>query len=789
MTPSPEAQRASQQFFLQTFGTLRLVGTANDTVLGDHGHQRRRLALLAILAAAGSRGRSRDQILGLLWPDATQEKARHSLDQLLYAIRNALDGPAFIGGNPLQLNPEFIGSDVLDFENALARGEDRTAVEMYRGAFLDGFYLTDAAEFEQWMEGERSRLKRAYTDALESLATKSDAARDFTAAVEWRQKLVDTDPVSSKHAVGLIRALMNAGDHSSALKYAQSHESLVTEQLGTSAGPAVAALVAEVRARSKTRLVAAAPAVSDESRLTPAPQPTSPEVGGEDRSPPSRAAESSPPTRRREFARYAVGVLAIAALLVASLSLRSRRGNAGSAASKGPSIAVLPLVNVGGDPSDAALVDGLSEDLMGVVAKIHGLRVIARTSAFAFRNSNLDAHHIADSLHVSDLLEGSVQRVGPRIRVQMRLVDGSDGSTRWSETYDRDLRDIFVVQSDIATAVAHELNIRLGGAMIAALRRPATHNVAAYEFYLRGTDAVLFRNDSTALLAVAYLKRAIALDSNYAAAYAGLSRAYSTLIIGELVTTPPQELAALAKAAAFKAVALDDSLAETHRSLGLVMETVYDFKTAEKELTESARMDPSEPRTHVALATLYHWRQRPPEALAEANRALESDPLSPSAHVEVALALCTNGRYAEGLAELKTVMAVQPPLFRTPLYLGFCYGMQKNWPAAIAAFRQSRGIRARAYLGYALGRAGQRQEAMTILEELMERAKRSNSVAAFEVAVVEAGLRDNDAAFAWLDRSVADLSLSAYIMLPLFDELHADPRFAQLQRRLGLQRV
>jgi serine/threonine-protein kinase len=191
------------------------------------------LALLAIVAASGSRGRSRDQLLGLLWPDASQEKARHSLDQLLYAIRTALGASVFTGGNPLRLNTEFITSDIGDFTNALDRGERESAVEMYRGPFLDGFYLSDAAEFEQWMESERARIERSYMDALETLAKNAENARDFAAAARWREKLVETDPVSSKHAIGLIRALMDAGDHAAALKYAKRYEKAVAQELGS----------------------------------------------------------------------------------------------------------------------------------------------------------------------------------------------------------------------------------------------------------------------------------------------------------------------------------------------------------------------------------------------------------------------------------------------------------------------------------------------------------------------------------------------------------------------------
>lgn len=818
MTNPPGETPAVPAFRLKTFGTLRLVGSEDDTVLGEHGHQRRRLALLAVLAASGERGRSRDQLLGLFWPDASQSRAQHSLGQLLYAIRTSLDGDAFTGTNPLRLNVAFITSDIGDFSDAIARGEFETAVEQYRGPFLEGFYLSDAPEFEQWMDAERGRIERSYIDALERLAKRAEEANDFAAAARWRQKLVETDPVSTKHATGLIRALMNAGDHAAALQYAERYEAIVTQELGTSVGPAVAALVAEVRERAKTESVvvrgaappAKQPRATDSSELvTPddaglqpgdAPvegsvAPASTEVSGVARpasaahEPVARGSEPLTPRfrgSRRTAARYGIAALALAALVVAAWWLRPRVADRPAPPTGAPSIAILPLTNLSGDSRDAALVDGLSEELIGVLAKIDRLRVVARTSAFVFRNSNLDVRQIADSLRVSNILEGGVQKVGQRIRVQVRLVDARDGSTRWSETYDRELKDIFLVESDIAAAVARELDLRLGGRSVAAVRRGPTQNIAAYELYLRGNDPANLRSDSAAHMALKYFSQAVALDSTYAAAYTGLARMYLRLRQGDFAGTSAREKYARAEEAALKAVALDDSLAEAHAALGLVRMHGYDFAAAEKELNHAVALDPGHSRIREWLSFLYYWTDRPAQVMAEANRAVENDPLSPTAHAELARALCANGQVAQGLARLRMLDAVKPPVARAASFKALCHGMNGDWTAAAAALPKNSGGINNALRAHALARTGQRAEALVTVEEFKNRWKRSCD-GAFLIAVVYAGLGDRDRAFEWLNQSVDDASFVPQLTLAVLDDLKADPRYSQFRRRVGLQ--
>src|SRR5215204_61290 len=192
-------------FRLQTLGSLAFQDCSGAAIPGQG--VRRRLALLAVLAVAGDRGRNRDSLLALFWPDASQERARHSLEQLLYAIRTSVSNEAFLGVNPLCLNPEVIRSDVMELERALAENRLADAVAEYRGPFLDGFVLPDAPEFGQWADGERARLAAAYARALEALAAAAEQRRDFRSAAEWWQKRAAHDPYDSRVAQSLMRAL------------------------------------------------------------------------------------------------------------------------------------------------------------------------------------------------------------------------------------------------------------------------------------------------------------------------------------------------------------------------------------------------------------------------------------------------------------------------------------------------------------------------------------------------------------------------------------------------------
>lgn len=762
-------------FELRLFGGLALTGP--DGLITGRASQRRRLAVLAILAQARGRPVSRDRLLALLWSEAEPASGRHLLTDSLYVLRDALgDDVVRSIGDDVSLNPDRVANDVEGFHRDLERSDPAAAVARYAqgGPFLDGVHISDAPEFERWTDSVRSRLAEQYRQALEALAKEAGTRGDREAAVaRWRQ-LVASDPCSSRYAVACMRALADAGDVPAALELARTHEHVVRAELDAPPDPAVIALIHQLRACGAAPM-AATPAVTG-GEIAAAAEPPSPVPGS-----PAAATRAGP---RRALVGYGLAGLLVVILLAAA-GVRWRGGRLPiNGTTPVPSIVVLPLQNLSADPADAGLADALTEELIAMLATLGRVRVIASTSAFAFRGQSIDVRRVADSLRVRYVVEGGVEKRGSRLRVHLRLVDGQDGSARWSHRYDEELRDVFRVQDDIARSVARELDLRLVGPAGSERLRHRTGSVVAYELYLRGRDPALVRTDSGKWAGVEYFRRAIAADSTFAAAWAGLAFMYQ--LLGEMGHA---EMRQRAEAAALRAVGLDDSLAEAHRELGYVrMIGARDLRSAEAELKRAIALDPGAAASHGDLSIVYLWLGRPAEALAEARLAEGADPLSAFAIVAIARALYVNGQPDEALTHLRSVAALQPPVRLYYQLAGLCYIEQRMWPEAIATLRRGAELGtgdAAAWLGYALARSGDREGATRILRDLHARWQRRNR-GAYELAVLYAGLGDRDQAFEWLGRAVDRRQVIWQIMGPAFEDLRGDPRFGPLRRRLGL---
>ncbi|HSJ15537.1 MAG TPA: protein kinase [Longimicrobiales bacterium] len=497
------------------------------------------------------------------------------------------------------------------------------------------------------------------------------------------------------------------------------------------------------------------------------------------------AADPLAPRRPRRAAAFALASVAIAALVLTGIQQPGRSTGSARTAERAAGIAVLPLTNLSADPGDAALAAVMTQELTSILGRNTDLRVIASTSVLALASQPLGVSQIADSLQVSHVLEGSLQKAGSRLRMQVRLVEARDGATRWSETYDREFADVFAVQEDIARAIADELAVRLtdaGGAVSTAAGY--TPNIAAYEWYLRGMDVALLRGANGPQQGIEFFERAIAIDSTYADAYAGLVRMYIQTANGAPAAARREALA-LARDAAFRAVALNDRDADAHAALGWYYLASAKYRAAEPRFKRAIALDPGVPRGHEGLARAYMAMGRPADQLVEARRGVASDPFSHSAIRELALALALNGRCEDSLEQLAVLKTLTPPAAVAGVIRGQCYASRHLWPEAIAEFRwahEHSGRAPLAFLGYALARSGRPEEAASILADLL--SGRQYSHGPFGIAVVYAGMGDYDQAFAWLDRALAEGYIHVYIMHPMFRDLHRDPRFARLRDRM-----
>jgi TolB-like protein len=493
----------------------------------------------------------------------------------------------------------------------------------------------------------------------------------------------------------------------------------------------------------------------------------------------------------RQVRRWtAVSGVVLLTLLAASYAItRSRAANASRTQIR--SLAVLPLKNLSGDPTQEYLADGMTEALIGSLSTIHDLRVISRTSVMRFKDTQLSVPEIAKTLHVDAIVEGSVIREGSRIRIHAQLIRASTDEHFWSESYDRDLRDVLDLQSDVAQAIARKVKVTVSGEE--HVRLTARHSVSpeVYENYLKGRS-ILDNTYSTAGLeeSIGYFEDATRRDPTFATAYVGLADAYDklgTIFIG----TPPSEVRPKVVNAARKALELDPGLTEAHVLLADVYQEQWRWSDAEAEYNRALDLNPNDAAAHVGFA---HWllcQGRTQEALAWTARGRELDPIAVSG-TSMGETLFFARRYDEAIRELRSVLAVQGDSASALWYLGFSL-IAKGQPEdaipvlekAVSITNRSPGVIGVLITAYA--RAGRREDALPLLDEL-KRRRQKGYVPAGAFVNAYLGLGEKEQTFAWLERAYQEQSniLQLLKVHPFFDPIRGDPRFADLVHRVGL---
>ena len=497
------------------------------------------------------------------------------------------------------------------------------------------------------------------------------------------------------------------------------------------------------------------------------------------------------PQRTLLSGRWRVLLTGVAALTVFSFALllyRSRSANT----PKQPavkSLAVLPLKNLSGDPTEEYLADGMTEALIGRLAGIRNLRVISRTSIMRFKDTQLSVPEIAKSLQADALVEGSVIREGNHIRVHAQLIRSATDEHFWSETYDRELTDVLSLQSDVAQAIARKVEVTVTGEEQKRLTAARSVSPEVYESYLKG----LFAKDDTKAeteQSIAYFEEAIKRDPTFAPAYVGLADAHvrlGTVFVG----APPEEERTKVVSAAGKALELDPTLAEAHVQLADVYQKRWQWSDAEAEYKRALDLKPNDAAAHLGFANWLSCQGRADEAVAWARRGRELDPVAVSG-VSIGWILFMARRYDEAIRELRSVLAVRPDSRGALWNLGFVLIANGQPEEAIPALERVVSISNRSpgsieLLAMAYARAGRRGEALRLMSELKQR-RRTTFVPAGAFINPYLGLGDYDQALAGFEQAYQEKSniLQFLKVHPFFDPVRYDPRFKDLLRRVGL---
>ena len=455
------------------------------------------------------------------------------------------------------------------------------------------------------------------------------------------------------------------------------------------------------------------------------------------------------------------------------------------------SLVVLPLENLSNDPEQEYFADGMTDQLITNLAQISALKVISRTSAMRYKGTKKSLPEIARELHVDAVVEGAVMWVGGRVRISAQLIEAPTDYHLWAASYERDLRDVLSMQEEVTRAIASEIRVNLSAQEQARLANTRPIDPEAYRLYLKGRYYWNKRSLEGFQKAIEYFQQATAKDPAYALAYVGLADTYTYFSFFDVV--PPREAMPKAKAAAARALEIDNRLGEAHVSLGYVSYMYdWDWPAAGKHFEQALTLNPAYSRAHTFYPFYLSSLGRSEEALAVAKRSLDLDPASPAVNHSLAVQFYFARQFDQAIEQAHKTLELDPNFAISYELLGEVYvsrGMYREGLSELEKYSAlSRGrAMSLALLGYAHARLGERSQALRMLEQL-EATSKERYTPAFSFAVVDAGLGEKDQAFAWLEKAYGErTSRLGYLKVePLWDPLRPDPRFADLVRRIGL---
>ncbi len=491
------------------------------------------------------------------------------------------------------------------------------------------------------------------------------------------------------------------------------------------------------------------------------------------------------PKRLGRRAGLGIGVLALTALLGTGIYLRSRQTDAVL-----DSIAVLPFSNAGADPNTEYLSDGITESLIDNLSQLPRLTVMSRNSILRYRGREIDAQAAGHELKVQAVLTGRIIQRGNDLSIEAELVNVADNSHLWGASYNRKLADLLAIQQEITKDISDKLRRKLSGEDERQLAKRLTTNPEAYRLYLKGRYFAERLTKDGVNQGIKYFNQAIDVDPNYALAYEGLSYAFYTS--NDFFLTP-QESMPKAREAARKALELDDTLAEAHADMGMILFWYdYNWNAAEAELRRAVDLKPNSADAHAYYGWELILAGRIGEGIAESKRAVALDPLSVEVNETVGQNLYNARQYDQAIEQLRKTLDMDPDYWLARMLLGSAYEAKGDLPRAVAEYEKAREVESTipwplAELGHSYALAGRKTDAENVLKEL-ERWSKQSYVPAYNFAEVYVGLGDKENALAMLEKAYADRSMLLTFVAAdqEFDSLHSLPRFRDLARRIGL---
>jgi len=488
--------------------------------------------------------------------------------------------------------------------------------------------------------------------------------------------------------------------------------------------------------------------------------------------------------------RWIIAVLVMIGMAVVSFFLFHPGADPASAPSK--SIAVLPFQNLSDSKEDEYFSDGITDDIIAQLSKISDLKVISRTSVMLYKETDKNIRQIGKELDVGAVLEGSVRHAGNQVRIVAQLIDARNEGHLWAETYDKEMTQVFAIQSDVAQQIAGALRTKLSPSVRERIEKKQTENTEAYQLYLKGRFHWNKRRLDDIKMAIEYFSQAIEKDPHYAMAYAGLASAYVIMPSYEIQSG---EWYAEARITAEKALQIDSTLAEAYTVLGeIAQDRYYDWEGAERHFRRAIDLDPGYSTAHQWYSCTLNFQGRFDEALSEAERALEIDPLSLVMNMNLGDILFAMRQYDKALEQHKNTLALDQSFPWAHSGLASVYEIQGRFDESIVEYKKAKNLGGSipftlAPLGWIYAKAGRKADALQILDELLQMARQGMNVS-YGIAFLYYRLGEKDKAFEWFEKSYQDreIWLQSLATDPLWDDLRTDPRCTVLLKRMGLRK-